>query len=55
MKNSGDLDQRDGKAATLYIDKMLHWKDEFFDVPINKLKKTVSSTGFNGIMFIEHS
>lgn len=51
----GDLDNRDGKAATEYIDKMMVWDDHMFDEPINKLKKACRSTNRNGIMFIEHT
>lgn len=51
----GDVDQRDGKAMTEYIGKMLHWRDEFLDIPINQLKKIATSTGYNRVVFVEHT
>jgi hypothetical protein len=34
---------------------MLQWKDEYLDLPINQLKKIVKSTGYNGIVYVEHT
>ncbi len=51
----GDLDTRDGKAATDYVAKMLKWRDEYLDLPINQLKKIIKSPGYNGIVFVEHT
>lgn len=34
---------------------MLHWEDRFFDEPINRLKSVVNGTGYNRIVYVEHS
>lgn len=34
---------------------MLVWDDHFYDEPINKVKATLKSTKYNGIMYVEHS
>ena len=51
----GDLDARDGLAASEYVGKMLVWKDKMFDEPIEKLKKIVASPSYNRFIFVEHS
>ena len=57
----GDLSDRDGEAATNYINGtkdavgMLKWDDHMFDTPIDELKKIVHSTSYNGVVFVEHS
>lgn len=51
----GDLDTRDGEAATEYISHMLKWDDHFFDKPIEQIKKIVNSPGFNRVIFVQHS
>jgi hypothetical protein len=51
----GDIDSRDGAAAFEWIDKMLVWKDTFFDLPIGQLSKISSSVGYNGIVYIKHT
>ena len=43
----GDLDTRDGAAATEYISHMLKWEDKFFDEPIDKLKGILNSPSYN--------
>lgn len=51
----GDLDTRDGEAATEYISHMLKWDDHFFDKPIEQIKKIVHSPGYNRVVFVESS
>lgn len=53
----GDLDSRDGAAATEWLDHTLKWDDTFYDIPIEKLRNMVSDVQSkrNGIMWIEHS
>lgn len=55
MNITGDVDQRDGKDMTEFIGKMLHWQEKFLDMPINQLKKILSGTGYNRVVFVEHS
>lgn len=67
MKISGDLSNRDGLAATQFINGktssdgtsaspgMLKWKDTMFDTPIEELKKALYSPAYNGIVFVEHN
>lgn len=53
----GDLDSRDGSAATEWLGHTLKWDDKFYDIPIEKLRNMVSDVQSkrNGIMWIEHS
>ena len=51
----GDLDTRDGKAATEYTSHMLVWDDHMLDKDIKEIKKIVSSPGYNKFVFCEHS
>lgn len=53
----GDLDSRDGAAATEWLGHTLKWDDKFYDIPIEKLRNMVSDVQSkrNGIMWIEHS
>lgn len=51
----GDLDNKDGEAATKYIDKMLKWDDHYLDMPINQLKAQVTAPGRNRVVFVEHN
>lgn len=51
----GDLDNRDGAAASEYIDKMLKWNDHMFDTPINELKDQAAAVGRNRVVYVEHS
>ena len=51
----GDLDTRDGEAASEYVSHMLKWDDHFFDKPIEQLKKIVNSPGYNRMIFTQHT
>ena len=51
----GDLDMRDGAAATKYVSNMLKWNDHMLDEPIDKLKKIVNGPSYNRFVFVEHS
>lgn len=51
----GDLDTRDGSAATEYVSKMLKWEDSMFDEPIDKIKKIVNGPSYNRFVFVEYS
>ena len=51
----GDLDTRDGAAATEYVNRMLKWEDKMFDEPIDKIKKIVNGPSYNRFIFVEHS
>ena len=51
----GDLDMRDGAAATEYVNRMLKWEDKMFDEPIDKLKKIINGPSYNRFVFVEHS
>ena len=51
----GDLDTRDGAAATEYISHMMKWEDKLLDEPIDKIKSIINSPSYNKFMFIEHS
>ena len=51
----GDLDTRDGSAATEYVSKMLKWEDYMFDEPIDKIRKIVNGPSYNRFLFVEHS
>ena len=51
----GDLDSRDGLAASEFVSKMLRWDDKMFDMPINQLKKIVTSPSYNRFIFLEFS
>ena len=51
----GYLSTKDGKEAAKTISRMLVWDDHFYDEPINKVKATLKSTKYNGIMYVEHS
>ena len=55
MKIMGDLDMRDGAAATKYVSNMLKWNDHILDEPIDKLKKIVNGPSYNRFVFVEHS
>lgn len=61
MSTPGDLGTRDGKAAADYIrgtkevKGMFMWEDKYFDEPIEKLKKQIYSTNYNGIVYVEHT
>ena len=55
MKKMGDLDMRDGAAATEYVNRMLKWEDKMFDTPIEQLKKIVNGPSYNRFIFVEHS
>lgn len=50
----GDLDTRDGQAATEYVSKMLKWNDSMLDDPITKLVSTINSPSYNRFVFVEH-
>ena len=51
----GDLDTRDGAAASEYVSHMLKWTDKMFDQPIDQIKKIINSPAYNRMIFIEHS
>jgi len=51
----GDLDMRDGAAASEYVTKMLKWEDRMLDEPIDKLKKIINGPSYNRFVFVEHS
>ncbi len=53
----GDLDSRDGKNASEFIDHMVKWNDNMFDTPIQELiaKLNDSKSKRNGIMYVEHT
>lgn len=59
----GNMDTRDGQEAEKFINGdsesgkkgMLKWTDSMFDMPIEKLRATVMSKSYNGIVFVEHS
>lgn len=63
----GDLDTKEGEDATCFIygyrneekqqfmPGMVIWKDEYYDMPINKFKEIVYSKNYNGIVFVEHT
>ena len=34
---------------------MFVWKDEYFDIRIDKLKKMIQAKGYNGVCFVEHN
>lgn len=51
----GDMDTRDGAAATEFVNKMLVWEDGYLDKDINELKKIIYSKSYNGVVFVEHS
>lgn len=51
----GDADSRDGKTANEYISKMLPWKEKYFDMDINELRKVVTSKAYNSVVFVEHT
>ena len=51
----GDLDSRDGEAATEYISHMLKWDDSMFDLDIEELRKQACGPGRNRVVFVEHS
>ena len=53
----GDLDSRDGAAATEWLSHALKWEDKFYDISPEKLRAMVNDTKSkrNGIMWIEHS
>ena len=51
----GDLDARDGAAASEYVGRMLVWEDKMFDEPVEKLKKIVNGPSYNRFVFVEHS
>lgn len=53
----GDLDSRDGAAATEWLSHTLKWEEKFYDVPIEKLRAMVNDNQSkrNGVMWIEHS
>lgn len=51
----GDLDTRDGMAASIYIEKMLVWKDSMLDDDINKIRGMINSPAYNKFVFVEHS
>ena len=63
----GDLDTKMGEDATNFIygfrdeaqnkfsPGMVIWKDEYYDMNINKFKEIVYSKNYNGIVFVEHT
>ncbi len=61
----GNMDTKEGREAEVFINGksdengrvpgMLKWRDEMFDSPISEIKKVLSSTSYNGIVFVEHS
>lgn len=53
----GDLDSRDGAAATEWLSHTLKWEEKFYDVPIENLRAMVNDNQSkrNGVMWIEHS
>lgn len=53
----GDLDSRDGAAATEWLSHTLKWEDSFYDIPPEKLRSMVTDVQSkrNGVMWIEHS
>lgn len=61
LSTPGDLSTRDGKAATDFIrgtkeqKGMFMWNDRLFDEPIERLKKEIYSTNYNGIVYVEHT
>lgn len=57
MDTMGDLDSRDGAAATEWLSHTLKWEEKFYDVPIEKLRAMVNDNQSkrNGVMWIEHS
>ena len=57
MDIMGDLDSRDGAAATEWLSHTLKWEEKFYDVPIEKLRAMVNDNQSkrNGVMWIEHS
>lgn len=57
MDKMGDLDSRDGSAATEWLQHTLKWDDTYYDIPIEKLRNMVEDgqSKRNGIMWIEHS
>lgn len=57
MDSMGDLDSRDGAAATEWLSHTLRWEDKFYDIPIERLRNMVTDNQSkrNGVMWIEHS
>lgn len=53
----GDLDSRDGTAASEFIDHMVRWDDSMYDKPISYLESLIhdSKAKRNGIMYVEHT
>ena len=51
----GDLDMRDGAAASEYVNRMLKWDDHMLDMDIKELKKIATSKSYNRFVFVEHS
>lgn len=51
----GYLSTKEGKAADKFIKRMLPWSDKFYDEPIQRLKNTLASKSYNGVMYIEHT
>lgn len=53
----GDLDSRDGAAASEFIDHMVRWSDDMFDWPISRLEEVIhdSKAKRNGIVYVEHT
>lgn len=57
MDTMGDLDSRDGAAATEWLGHTLKWDDHYYDLPIEKLiamTQDVQSKR-NGVIWIEHT
>lgn len=51
----GYLSTKEGKAADKFIKRMLPWNDHFYDEKIQRLKNTLASKAYNGVMYVEHT
>lgn len=51
----GYLNTVPGKEADKKIKRMLQWRDEFLDEPINKIQAIINGKDCNGFMYIEHT
>lgn len=51
----GDLDSRDGAAATEYITHMLVWNDHMLDEPIEKIRSIACDRVHNRFVYVEHT
>ena len=61
----GNMETKEGQNADIFINgdtdndnhgrPMLKWKDNYFDLPIEKLKSIVNSKSYNGIVYVEHT